>query len=83
MDFDRKKDFRSNFKEEQRSDKAPKNSRKQGEGLHGRAPCSRVVLQSPGPRTVRRTAVRVLVRVPVRGSMAVSVPVRWRTTGRE
>ena len=36
--FDRKKDFRSSFKEDRKSNKAPKKCRKQGEAVHGRAP---------------------------------------------
>ena len=42
--FDRKEDFRSNLKEEQRFDNAPKNRRRQDEGSHA-------VLQSLGPCT--------------------------------
>jgi len=43
MGFDRKKDFGSNFKEEQRPDKALKNRRKQGKGSHSRAAVTRAM----------------------------------------
>ena len=48
------------------------------EASHGCAPCSTAVLQSPGPRTVKRTAVRA----PVRVRTAVHMPVCWHTSGR-
>ena len=38
MGFGRKKDFRSSFKEERKSNEAPKKRRKQGEASHDRAP---------------------------------------------
>ena len=38
MGFDRKEDFRSSFKEDRKSNEAPKKCRKQGEAAHGRAP---------------------------------------------
>ena len=42
--FNRKEDFRSNFKKEQKFDNAPKNRRKLDKGSHDHAPCSTVVL---------------------------------------
>ena len=37
MGFDRKEDFRSSFKEDRKSNEAPKKCRKQGEAAHDRA----------------------------------------------
>jgi len=42
--FDRKEDFRSSFKEDGKSNEAPKKCRKQGEAAHGCAQGSTVVL---------------------------------------
>jgi len=49
--FDRKEDFRSSFKEDRKSNEAPKRCRKQGEAAHGRAPGSTAVLQWQYPCT--------------------------------
>ena len=56
MGFDKKEDFRSSFKEDRKSNEAPKKCRKQAEEAHGRAPGSTTVLQHPGPSTAGRTA---------------------------
>ena len=74
MGFDRKENFRSSFKEDRKSNKAPKRCRKQDGVPHGRALGSTAVLQWPGPRTARRTAVRPAVPLP---STAVPPP-QWR-----
>ena len=49
--FNRKEDFKSIFKEEQRSSEALKNQRMQDGGLHERAPLRTTVLQALKPRT--------------------------------
>ena len=53
--------FRSSFKEDWKSNEAPKKRRKQGGAPHGRAPGNTAVLQWPGPRTAKRTAERLTV----------------------
>jgi len=58
VDFDRKEDFRSSFKEDRKSNEAPKRCRKQAEASHGRAPGCTAVLQCPRPRTAVRPTVR-------------------------
>jgi len=70
VDFDRKEDFRSSFKEDRKSNEAPKKCRKQVEASHGRAPGCTAMLQCPGSRTVERTVVRLTVR----GRTAVLCP---------
>jgi len=45
MGFDRNEDFRSSFKEDKKSNEAPKRCRKQGKAAHGRAPGNMAVLQ--------------------------------------
>jgi len=57
VNFDRKEDFRSSFKEDRKSNEAPKKCRKQGEASHGRAPGCTAVLQRPGLHTTGRIAV--------------------------
>jgi len=56
--FDRKEDFRSSFKEDRKSNEAPKKCRKQAEASHDRAPGCTAVLQRPGPRTAVRPTAR-------------------------
>ena len=68
MGFDRKKDFRSNFKEDGKSNDAPKKCRKQREAAHGRAPSSTAVLQ----RQWSRTAVRPTERGRATGRAAAT-----------
>ena len=54
--FDRREDFRSNFKEEQMSYKAHKNQRKKDKGSEDCAPRGTTMLNWPGPHTSRHTA---------------------------
>ena len=56
MGFDKKEDFRSSFKEDRKSNEAPKKCRKQGEVAHGHAPGSTAVLQWPGTCTAGRAS---------------------------
>jgi len=57
VDFNRKENFRSSFKEDRKSNEAPKMCRKQGEAAYDRAPGSTTVLQWQQPRTAVRPTV--------------------------
>ena len=76
MDFDRKEDFRSSFKEDRKSNEARKKYRKQAEASHGRAPGCTAVLQRPGPRKQlldqRRTSISSLFTVLISKQSASS-----------
>ena len=72
--FNRRQDFRSNLREEQRSDNVPNNRKKQDGRSHNRAK-GQHGLQALGPRmagTARRTAVRLTVHLARVGCAARS-----------